>query len=116
MTAVDQRSEDQRMSPRRHQGRVGRERHLRNRALDSDTISRLREFFEVSASKCSCCGEIAPLPADYDVTDEASWNRKMDEGLAWARANKEAVLAALPYLSDWRESCDALKEVLETTP
>jgi hypothetical protein len=105
------------MSQSRYRRRsTPRARQLRERAPSSETISKLREFFEISSSKCSCCGEIHPLPADYGVTDEASWGRRMDEYLAWARANKEAVLAALPYIGrEWRESCEALRQVLEAS-
>jgi hypothetical protein len=93
----------------------GRGRAPSASAPRSETESRLLEFFEISAAKCPCCGEIAPLPPDYGVRDEASWDRKMDEHLAWARANKEAVLAALPHLTEWRETSDALRQVLEST-
>ena len=84
-------------------------------APKSEIESRLNEFFEIATAKCSCCGEISPLPPDYGVHDEASWDRKMDEHLAWARANKDAVLAALPHLPEWRESCQALRQVLESS-
>jgi hypothetical protein len=83
------------------------------RPPDPQTVSRLKEFFEISSAKCSCCDEIAPLPPDYGVRDAASWEQKMDEHLAWARANREAVLAALRFLPEWRESCAALRQVLE---
>jgi hypothetical protein len=97
-----------------HRHRSLRRRVPRRTPL-SETESRLLEFFEISSAKCSSCGEIAPLPPDYGVSDEASWDRKMDEHLAWARENKEAVLAALPQLTEWRESCQALREVLESS-
>jgi hypothetical protein len=92
-----------------------RRRRLPSRAPQSETESRLREFFEIATAKCSCCGEITPLPPDFGVRDEATWGEKMDEHLAWARANKEAVLAALPNLPEWRESCQALRQVLEAS-
>jgi hypothetical protein len=90
-------------------------RHIPRRTSLSETESRLLEFFEISSAKCSSCGEIAPLPPDYGVWDEATWDRKMDEHMAWARENKQAVLAALPHLPEWRESCQALREVLESS-
>jgi hypothetical protein len=92
-----------------------RQRRAPASAPKSEIESRLNEFFEVATAKCSCCGEISPLPPDYGVRDEASWGRKMDEHLDWARANKEAVLAALPHLPEWQESCQALRQVLETS-
>jgi len=92
-----------------------RRRRLPARSAGSETESRLREFFEISSARCSCCGEIIPLPPDFGVHDEESWNRKMDEHLAWARANKDAVLAALLNLPEWRESCRALRQVLESS-
>jgi hypothetical protein len=103
------------LAQKRYQRHPARARQVQELERSSGTLSRLREFFEISSSKCSCCGEISPLPADYGVTDEASWNRKMDEHLAWARANKEAVLAALPHLPEWRESGAALREVLKSS-
>jgi hypothetical protein len=102
------------MPQKRYRRRAAGARSPVQPAQCAETISRLQEFFEVSSAKCSCCDEIGPLPADYGVADDASWERKIDEHLAWARENRKAVLAALPYLPEWRESGRALRQVLES--
>jgi hypothetical protein len=84
---------------------------------------KLREFFELASLRCSHCGALTRHLEDA-TADERSlaersirtmedWDRQMDAYLAWARANKEAVLAVMSQIPDWKESAEALREVLE---
>lgn len=83
----------------------------------------LREFFELASFRCGHCGELTRHPEDTTADERslaergiqsmADWDRRMDEQMAWARANKEAVFAVMPQLPDWEESCQALRHVLE---
>ena len=84
---------------------------------------KLREFFEIASLRCPHCGALTRHAEDA-AADERSlaergihtmedWDRQMDAYLVWARANKEAVLAVISQLPDWKESSEALREVLE---
>jgi hypothetical protein len=107
----------------RDRGRPGK----RGRAIRWDEGAqvehKLREFFELASLRCSHCGALTRHWEDA-AADERSlaergirtvedWDRQMDECLAWTRANKEAVLAVISELPDWKESSEALREVLE---
>jgi hypothetical protein len=89
---------------------------------DAQVEHKLREFFELASLRCSHCGALTRHSEDA-ASDERSlaergirtvedWDRQMDACLAWARANKEAVLAVISELPDWQESSEALREVL----
>jgi hypothetical protein len=84
---------------------------------------KLREFFELASLRCGHCGALTRHFEDA-AADERSlaergirtmedWDRQMDVYLAWALANKEVILAVLSQLSDWQESSEALRRVLE---
>jgi hypothetical protein len=83
----------------------------------------LREFFELASLRCGHCGELTRHPEDATADERslaergirtvADWDRRMDEYMAWAQANKETVLAVMPQLPEWEESCKALRQVLE---
>ena len=90
---------------------------------DAEVEHKLREFFELASLRCSHCGALTRHSADT-ASDECSlaergihtmedWDRQMDAYLAWARANKEAVLAVMSELPDWQESSEALRQVLD---
>ena len=90
---------------------------------DAQVEHKLREFFELASLRCSHCGALTRHSEDA-ASDERSlaergirtvedWDRQMDAYLAWARANKEAVLAVLSELPDWKESAAALRQVLD---
>jgi len=90
---------------------------------DAQVEHKLREFFELASLRCSHCGALTRHSADA-ASDERSlaergirtvedWDRQMDAYLAWARANKEAVLAVMSELPDWQESAAALRQVLD---
>jgi hypothetical protein len=90
---------------------------------DAQVEHQLREFFELASLRCSHCGALTRHSED-SALDERSlaergirtvedWDRQMDASLAWARANKEAVLAVMSELPDWRESAEALRAVLD---
>ncbi len=94
---------------------------------DPEMVRKLREFCEVASLKCSCCDELGQITIDtgrrrvtrtaahYGIKSLGDWERKVDEYLEWARSNRESVVAAMRHLPDWKETCDAIRQVLESS-
>ena len=90
---------------------------------DAEMEHQLREFFEVASLRCSHCGALTRHSEDATLDERSlaergirtveDWDRQMEACLAWARANKEAVLAVMSQLPDWKESAEALRAVLD---
>jgi hypothetical protein len=90
---------------------------------DAQVEHKLREFFELASLRCSHCGALTRHSEDAALDERSlaergirtveDWDRQIDAYLAWARANKEAVLAVMSELPDWKESSEALRAVLD---